>query len=1012
MSSPRSEEAEPKLQSLELRSAAFDRVGALAAVLDDTGMIVETNEAWRLFACLNGGSADTTGPGRNYLEVCDAAAAEGVADAAGVAAGIRGVIEGVRASFAVEYLCSGPTEDRWFRLQASPMPVARGSGVVLFHVDVTRQKLLGDRLSSDFQLDDVTGLPDAAFAVRFVEPQLGRAPVPGRPMSMIHVDVCDLVELRDRHGCHVADEVLVQVAARVRRSMRATDLLCRLDGDTLLVVCPSLGAEDATGLVDRLRAAMSRAIQVGPREVSISTSVRLTSSEPGSTARSLVASGPAAHEPEPGGSPNAPDVRHRPEQLLAAIVESSGDAIFSIDLDGSVMTWNHGAKRLFGYLESEIVGAHVGRLVPPELEPYVDGVLAAVRSGRVVTSIESLGRRSDGGTLDIEISLSPIRDSIGGVVGSTAIARDVTDRVQLRSQLEMEHRRLAEAQTVAGVGSWEIDLDTMQVARSDQLCRILGVEPGSGRDFSLRFTHPEDRERVLGQFRQAAAGVPDLELTHRIVRSDGAVRWVVSRTYQLGGGSPNVVAGTMLDITEQHEAELALAHQASHDEMTGLRNRASVSGELQQLLSAPADPGSRLAVCFMDLDQFKVINDTLGHEVGDEVLRVVATRLVTGLREDDLTARFGGDEFVLVRNGVTGIDDARAFADEARRLLEEPIVVGFREFRVSSSIGVTMSWDGDTAESLLRDADAAMYVAKSDGRDSIAVYEQTTRARACRRLMLETELCNALGCGELRVEFQPIVDLWMDEVAGFEALLRWDHPTLGAIGPDEFVPIAESCGLILQIGDWVLGRALDQLARWRADPRVRPDLWMAVNLSVHQLGQVGLVERVDAALAATEVPPGALHLEITESVMMAGIDRSMDVIGDLRNLGVRISIDDFGTGYSSLSYLSRLRIDALKIDRAFVTNIVGDGNDASIVRAILALAQTLGLDVIAEGIEEPAQLERLGPACRYGQGFLWSRSLRPEVALEWMIARSPRSGPAVTSGDGGGNAVGVEPSRI
>jgi EAL domain-containing protein (putative c-di-GMP-specific phosphodiesterase class I) len=187
---------------------------------------------------------------------------------------------------------------------------------------------------------------------------------------------------------------------------------------------------------------------------------------------------------------------------------------------------------------------------------------------------------------------------------------------------------------------------------------------------------------------------------------------------------------------------------------------------------------------------------------------------------------------------------------------------------------------------------------------------------------------------------------------------------------------------------------------------------MAVNLSVHQLGQVGLVERVDAALAATEVPPGALHLEITESVMMAGIDRSMDVIGDLRNLGVRISIDDFGTGYSSLSYLSRLRIDALKIDRAFVTNIVGDGNDASIVRAILALAQTLGLDVIAEGIEEPAQLERLGPACRYGQGFLWSRSLRPEVALEWMIARSPRSGPAVTSGDGGGNAVGVEPSRI
>ena len=290
--------------------------------------------------------------------------------------------------------------------------------------------------------------------------------------------------------------------------------------------------------------------------------------------------------------------------------------------------------------------------------------------------------------------------------------------------------------------------------------------------------------------------------------------------------------------------------------------------------------------------------------------------------------------------------------------------------------------------SLLRDAGDALSQAKEDGRDRITVFDDAAKARVRRRRNLGTALRRALANNELRLEYQPILELGHLEVAGFEALLRWDHPGLGPIGPDEFIPIAEATGLIHSIGGWVFEQALHQLAMWHADVRVRADVWLAINLSAQQLGHPDLIIRIGDAVRRAGVPPDLVHFEITESVLMDRVDNAMHTIGALRELGVRVSIDDFGTGYSSLSYLSRLAVDEIKIDRSFVQGIGGEGHAGSIVRTITALAETLGLDVVAEGVELPEQLALLRAlGCTYGQGYLWSRPLRPEAAFEWMLTR-------------------------
>jgi len=395
-------------------------------------------------------------------------------------------------------------------------------------------------------------------------------------------------------------------------------------------------------------------------------------------------------------------------------------------------------------------------------------------------------------------------------------------------------------------------------------------------------------------------------------------------------------------------------------------------------------------VAIVDLDQFKNLNDTYGHAVGDQALRAVAERLRSELPTTDEIYRLGGDEFVLVRNEVGTDEGAVEFGDAIARALAQPINMGERAIDLTASIGVARSMAADTSESLLRDADTAMYQAKADGRARVVAFDAQGRDRAHRRSFLETELRNALQRDQLHLAFQPVVDLGTLRVAGFEALLRWEHPDFGSIGPDEFIPIAEETGLIVSIGAWVLEHSLEQLAEWLTDSRLPSDLWMAINLSARQLGQRSLVDLFDDLIHRTGVSAASVHLEITESVFVDRVINAVETITDLYQLGARISMDDFGTGYSSLSYLNHLPINTLKIDRSFV-QVLGEGADTSIVRAIKALSDSLDLDVVAEGIETQEQLEIIRElGCKFGQGFFWSRPLPPADALEWAMNTNRR----------------------
>ena len=452
------------------------------------------------------------------------------------------------------------------------------------------------------------------------------------------------------------------------------------------------------------------------------------------------------------------------------------------------------------------------------------------------------------------------------------------------------------------------------------------------------------------------------------------------------------------DISDRKAVEERLEHQAFHDPLTDLPNRALFADRLHHAFEHRARTGLDPAVLFLDLDDFKSVNDRFGHDAGDELLVEVARRLKGAVRTGDSLARLGGDEFaVLIEHSHDSLDDARSVAARILDRLVTPVSIGHAHVTVSASIGIAPGSSHSDPASMLRDADTAMYHAKSEGRARAVVYDAEMRARDQLRLAVEADLATAIPNGELRVEYQPVVDLVEGGVTGFEALLRWAHPIHGEISPEVFIPVAERTGAIVDLGDWVLRTACQQLAEWHRD--VDAELSMAVNVSGRQLADAGLPSSVMAALAESGVDGERLVLEITETALVGDTDQARSMVQQLRELGVRFAIDDFGTGYSSLSYLQQLPVDIVKIDRSFVRH-VRDGQDLpDIVQGILDLAHTLQLRTIAEGIESAAQLDRLRAAeCDEGQGYLFSRSLRAEDATTFLRESSDAlGGSAATS---------------
>ena len=466
----------------------------------------------------------------------------------------------------------------------------------------------------------------------------------------------------------------------------------------------------------------------------------------------------------------------------------------------------------------------------------------------------------------------------------------------------------------------------------------------------------------------------------------------------LGSGTDAEMLLTVRDVTARKRTEEALLRHALHDSLTGLPNRVLLLDRLAMSLARATRRPARVGVLFLDLDRFKIFNDSRGHAAGDALLRIVADRLRLAIRPGDTVARFGGDEFVVVCDELADETEALRVGERMLRSLREPFMVGSEEIFISGSLGIALAGADSAPDALLRDADAAMYRAKDRGRSRCEVFDHTMRQEAASRMATQSALHRALERDEFRVVYQPVVSLVSGEVVAAEALLRWVHPDRGFVSPGDFVPLAEESGLIVPIGAWVFETAVRDWAGWRARHPDRNPPVLHVNLSPRQLHQQEFLGFVHHVLGRYGVNPDRVCVELTETVLMEDLQRRRSPLMELRDLGLRMALDDFGTGYSSLTYLKRFPVDCIKIDQSFVAGLAVDAYDAAIVQSVIDLAHAVGLTVVAEGLETPAQLDclrRLG--CDQAQGYLFSRP-RPTRDLDSVLTTSyPLLGPVAAS---------------
>ena len=590
-----------------------------------------------------------------------------------------------------------------------------------------------------------------------------------------------------------------------------------------------------------------------------------------------------------------------------------------------------------------------------------------------------------------------VEDEEGGTRYWQGFMIDITERKQAEEALTRSEARLAESQRIAHLGTWEWEVVTGEVWWSDETYRIYGVDPGEGTDLLGRVEEalfPEDLTHYKRKMDEALSGATKFyDYQHRIRRPDGEVRWVHAQAEVVRGEKegPLRMIGTVRDVTEQRALEESLQHQASHDYLTDLPNRRLFMDHLKVVSDrASGQEGHRIAVLYMDLDDFKIVNDSLGHEVGDQLLVAVGQRLKGCLRTGDFAARLGGDEFTLLLEDVGDAGDAEEVARRIIREIRVPMAIEGHLIFATTSIGIALSDTvGGGAADLLRAADIALYRAKRKTKDFYEVFDPVTDAYALERLALENDLSKAIERDELKVYYQPVYSLETGQVAGMEALLRWEHPERGKMSPDEFIPLAEETGLIVSIGRWVLEEACRQAREWQDWCPSGPPI-VGVNLSLRQFQHSGLVEDVAQILQDTGLDPSNLALEITESVAMHDEDSTVVTLEELKALGLWLVIDDFGTGNSSLSYLtSRFKMDHLKIDGSFVRNYVEDSNDSAIIPGLIDLAHAVRLRVIAEGVETALQLQRLREmGCEFVQGNYTAMPLAPTAASQLLLTGS------------------------
>ncbi len=682
------------------------------------------------------------------------------------------------------------------------------------------------------------------------------------------------------------------------------------------------------------------------------------------------------------------------------VFELAAIAMVVTDRSGCFRRVNPAFGHLLGRCPDELVGLAFSSLTSPDDVVRSQQAMRDLLSKNVAFArFEKRYMRPDGSSVWVDLNVRALTEADGEVVGFLTQGVDITERKRADQVAQHHSRQLEEAQRIAGLGSFEHDLATGNISASDELCRILGVAAIDGVAGLMRVMHPDDRAMVGGAIGACVAKDAPVDLVHRLLRSDGSVRWVHARAARFLDEEGRLsVLGTVLDITDRKAAESALEHQAFHDPLTGLANKALFVDRVDHALQRAERDQAPVGVLFLDLDDFKTVNDGLGHAIGDQLLALVALRLVCVTRAGDTVARFGGDEFALLLESGAMPQTAVDMAARIATALQTPFVVGDTEVSIRASVGAAIGFSThDTSDDLLRDADLAMYLAKHNGKGRFEMFRPGMQIEALKRLAIVTDLRHALDNGELEVFYQPIVNVESGGPAGAEALIRWHHPVRGLIFPAEFVDIAESTGLIVRLGDWVLNEACRQAQAWRIAGVVDGEFYISVNLSARQLAEPTLVEDITRALENSGLPAGALVLEITESALMLDFDAGLAHLHALKDLGLRLALDDYGTGYSSLNRLCNLPVDIVKIDKSFIDRLTLNGEGAAVVRSVIDVSNALGLTSIAEGVEQTGQhaaLDALGCDCI--QGFLFAEPMPAEAAaLALMPLR--RSHPAATT---------------
>ena len=684
------------------------------------------------------------------------------------------------------------------------------------------------------------------------------------------------------------------------------------------------------------------------------------------------------------------------EERFRLLLDSSSEAIFGVDTQGNCTFVNPACLDMLGFAHEEMLGKSVHHLIHhtyPDGRPYPKDechVRCSTLQGKPTHVDSEVHWRKDGSSFPVEYWSHPMYRN-GELVGAVVNFVDISERKRAETALRESEARFRAMAEHSADWIWAIDTQGRYSYSNQRGVDGLGylVEEFLAAD-ATSLVHPDDLPLHRETFRNAVAeqqGWQNVVLRWR--HRNGSYRTLESNASALFNDAGQLIGfqGVDRDITERKQAEERIEFLAHHDALTGLPNRILLRDRFAHALSMAERSRSRVAMLFLDLDNFKRVNDTLGHVAGDQLLLEVVTRLSRCTRESDTISRQGGDEFILLLNDIPDPETVVRIANEILTNMSEPLQSNGHALNVSCSIGIAIyPEDGGDFDGLLQKADTAMYSAKDAGRNTYRFFDSQMNQQAHEHLLLQNRLHQALFRAEFYLHYQPQLEIGSGRVTGVEALLRWRNPELGEVVPARFIPVAEDCGLIVPIGAWVLEEACRQAQTWREAGW--PELTMSVNLSALQFRRPGLIETVAGALERSGLPSHLLELELTESILLQDVENTLDTVRQLKALGLRLSIDDFGTGYSSLSYLKRFAVDRLKIDRSFVRDVNTDPDSAAIVRAVIQLARSLRLDIIAEGVETEAQLAFLREeGCQGVQGHLFSRPLAPTALRGFLHER-------------------------